>query len=130
MAAEYLTTWSPAAIIAAHTALLGLLDSDTNPAYVTVHDSTDTLLATITLQDPCGTVNPTTGALTLHPDGREESAPASGDASYITVRDGAGSAHRSLPCQVGTSGVVGKCVLNSVAILAGTPVELVSVVVG
>lgn len=129
MAADYLSSWNPAAIVAAHTALLGLLDAGTGAASITLHDATDTLLATIPLTAPAGTVDSGTGALTLTPDGREESAPASGTAVYATIRDGDGAAYRSLECEAGAAAVTNKCVLNTTNIIAGGPVEVLSAVI-
>lgn len=129
MAAQYLSVWNPAAIVAAHTALLALFDGGAANAYVGIFDAADTLLARIDLDVPAGTVNGTTGALTLSPDGREDSAPASGTASYATIFDGDATAYRSLPCQAGSFAVSGACVLNTLSIIAGGPVELISAVI-
>lgn len=130
MPAEYLTSWRPSAIIAAHNALLALLDADALPAKMTAHDASDTLLATVTLGDPAGVVNGTTGLLTLTIAAREESAPAGGNVSYWTIRDGAGVAYRSLPAEVGSTPVSGKVVMNTLAVVAGGPVEVLSATVG
>jgi hypothetical protein len=127
MSADYLNTWSPAAIVAAHTSLLALIDGAETAGTVTLHDSSDVLLATVPLTTPAGWVNSITGALTLTPDGRDESADASGVAFYATLRDGDGEPLRSLTCQVGSFAIPGLCVMNTVNILAGGPVELISV---
>lgn len=130
MPAEYLTSWRPSAIIAAHNALLALLDADALPAKMTAHDASDTLLATVTLGDPAGVVNGTTGLLTLTIAAREESAPAGGNVSYWTLRDGAGVAYRSLPAEVGSTPVSGKVVMNTLEVVADGPVEVLSATVG
>lgn len=130
MAAEHLTTWSPAAVIAAHTALLTLLDTGTGDASITVHATDDTLLATFVLSDPAGSVDGTTGALTLSVATQEDSAPAAGTADYASIRDADGTVHRSLPCAEGTEAVADTCVLNTLNIIAGGPVELLSAVIG
>lgn len=129
MPAQYLTAWSPPAIIAAHTALVTVLSGGASTPKMTIHDSSDVLLATITLSDPVGTVNGSTGVLTITQAVRENSAPANGVASYASLRDGDNFVHRSVPCQQGTSPVAGYCVLNSLSIIAGSPVELVSLTV-
>lgn len=129
MPAQYLNDWSPAFLIVSHEALVTLIDAHaTNAGSITLHDADDVLLATIPLTKPCGTVNQTTGVLTITTNGREESATA-GTASYATLRDGAGAAHHSLPCEAGTVAVAGKVVLNTLTITAGSPVELDSVVI-
>lgn len=129
MSASYLDTWNPTAIIAAHTALLALIDGAATAGKITLHDSNDVQLANIPLTDPAGTVNGTTGALTLTASGRDESADASGEADYATIRDGDGVAYRSMECVVGSAAQTGKCVLNTLSIIAGGPVELVSAVI-
>ena len=126
MSAQYLGSWSPSARISAHTALVALLDSDTNAAYITIHTSDDTLLATIPLGDPCGAVDAVTGVLTLTPVGREEGAPNNGVASYASLRDGSDAVHSSLECVEGISAVTNRCVLNSLTVVSGSPLELVS----
>ena len=129
MPAQYLNAWNPAAIVAAHTALLALLDGGATPGYIGIFDSGDTMLARIDLDTPGGTVNGTTGALTLATDGREDSAPASGTADYATIFDGDGTAYRSLTCQAGSFPVSGACVLNTLSIIEGGPVEIISAVI-
>lgn len=129
MPAQYLDDWSPAFLVASHEALVTLIDAHaTDPGSITIHDAADVLLATIPLTKPCGTVNQTTGALTLTTDGREENATA-GTASYASLRDGAGAVYHSLPCEAGVEPVAGKVVLNTLAITAGAPVEIDSVVI-
>lgn len=126
MAAEYLTAWNPTAIVAAHNALLTLIATGTNDPAITIHSSADTLLAEIPLASTPGTVNQTTGVFTLTANGREESAPAGGTASYATIRDAGGNAMRSIPCQQGTAAVSGYCVLSTLTIVQGEPVEILS----
>lgn len=123
-------TYSAAAKIAANTAFKTLLDAEAGAASVALRDSADVLLAVVNLTDPCGTVNGTTGQLTLTPDGREESAPAAGTAAYAEIRDAADAVHLALPCQAGTEAVSGKCVMSTLAISAGAPVEIVSILIG
>lgn len=126
MAAEYLTAWNPTAIVAAHNALLTLIADGADAPRITIHNSSDTLLAECPLIDTAGTVNQTSGLLTLTPDGREDAAPAGGTASYATIRDADGTAMRSIPCQQGTSAVSGYCVLSTLTIIQGEPVEILS----
>lgn len=126
MSAQYLTAWRPSAIVAAHNALVILLATGANDPSITIHNSADTLLAEIPLASTPGTVNQATGLLTLASNGREESAPAGGTASYATIRDAGGNAMRSIPCQQGTAAVSGYCVLSTLTIVQGEPVELIS----
>lgn len=119
-------TYSAAAIVAANTSFRDLLDAATGAASVAIRDAADVLLSVIPLTDPCGTVNASSGQLTLVPDGRDEAADASGTAAYTEIRDGAGVVHLSMPCEAGISAVSGKCVLSTLAVIAGNPVEIVS----
>lgn len=126
MPAPYSQTYSPAAKAAAHTAYRDLLDAHaTDPATITVHAADDTLLGMITLAKPCMSIDGGTGVASLIEDTREPAATA-GTAAYAVQRDGAGTAHHSLPCEAGTEPVAGKCVLNTLTIAAGAPIELVS----
>lgn len=123
-------TYSAAALVAAQTAFLGVLDAEAGAASIVILSAADVELAVIPLTDPAGTVNGTTGQLTLTPDGREESAPATGTAAYAELRDGNDVAHLALPCAAGSSAVSGQCVLSTLSIVIGAPVEVLSVTIG
>jgi hypothetical protein len=129
MAAQYLTGWNPRVVVAAHNLVVTEASVGTNPPTVTIHSGTDVLLATITMTDPIGIVNPTTGVITCSQAAREESAPSTGTASYASIRDGNGDVLRSIPCQQGNSPVYGYCVLNTLEIATGVPVELISLTI-
>lgn len=124
-------TYSVAALVAAHTAFRDLIDSHaTLPGTIKIRDNADVLLGTITLSDPCGTVNGTTGQLALSIAARDESADVNGTAAYGEICDGDGDVHLALPCQAGTSAVSGKLVLNTLTIVAGGPIEISSATIG
>ena len=129
MAVPTVATFSAESLIAAHTALLNLIDTGTAGS-VKIRDSADVLLAQIPLTDPAGTVNGTTGQLTLTPDGRDESADASGTAAYAEICESDGTVHLALPAQAGASPVAGKLVLNTLTIVSGLPVEILSITIG
>jgi len=122
--------FSVAARVAAHTALRDLIDAGSSAGYIAVRGDALQLLATIPLADPCGTVNGTTGQLTLSIAGSDTSADATGTAAYAEVCDSTGAAHLSLPAQAGTTWVAGKIVLNSLSIVTGTEVSILSAVIG
>ena len=130
MPAPSSATYSAAALIAANTSFLNLIDAETGAASIAIRNSADTLLAEIALTNPAGTVNGTTGQLTLTPDGREESAPASGTAAYAEIRDGDDVVHLALPCAAGSSAVSGQCVLTTLSIVINAPVEVLTAVIG
>lgn len=123
-------TYSGAAKVAAHAALRDVIDSGAGAGYIEVRGDALQLLATIPLADPCGTVNGTTGQLTLSIAGSDTSADATGTAAYADVCDSTGTAHLSLPAQAGTTWVAGKIVLNSLSIVTGTEVSILSAVIG
>lgn len=126
-------SYSVAALVAAHTAIRDLLDSDASlPGKLDIYDDsvTPVLLGTITLTDPCGSINGTTGQLTLAQGAREESAPAGGTAAFGVFKAGDGSEVLTLDCQAGTEPVSGALVLNTLTIVLGGPIELVSATIG
>lgn len=130
MPAPATATYSAAALVAAHTAFKDLIDAGTGAGSIKIRDASDVLLAQIPLTDPCGSVNGTTGQLTITPSARDESADATGTAAYGEFCDSDGLVHLSLPAQAGSTAVSGKLVINSLSILAAGPVEVVSVTVG
>lgn len=130
MAVPAEATYSAAALVAAHTAFRDLIDAGVSAGSIKIRDASDVLLAQIPLTDPCGTVNGTTGQLTLTADGRDESADASGTAAYGEFCDSDGLVHLSLPAQAGTVAVSGKLVMNTLTVVASAPVEITSAVIG
>ena len=130
MPAPTVATYSPAALIAAHTSFRDLIDSGSGAGFIRIRDSADVQLAQIPLTDPCGTVNGTTGQLTITMSGRDESADASGTAAYGEFCNSDGTVYLSLPAQAGTAAVSGYIVINTLTIVAGGPVEVLSAVIG
>ena len=130
MAVPTVATYSAAALVAANTSFKDLIDAGAGAGSIKIRDAADVLLAQIPLTDPCGTVNGTTGQLTITPSGRDESADATGTAAYGEFCDSNGLVHLSLPAQAGSAAVSGKIVINSLSIVAGGPVEVLSATVG
>jgi hypothetical protein len=130
MAVPSVATYSADAKIDAHTAFLALIDAGSGAGAVKIRDSSDVLLATCPLDDPAGTVNGTTGQLTFAFDGRDEAADANGTIAYAEFCDSDGTVHLSIPAQAGTSPVSGKIVFNTLTVIAGTPVEILSATIG
>lgn len=130
MPAPSAATYSTAALVAAHTTFKDLIDAGLAAGSIKIRDADDVLLAQIPLTYPCGTVNATTGQLTLTPNGRDDSADAAGTAAYGEVCAADGTVHLALPAQQGSAPVSGKLVLNTLTILAGGPVEVLSATVG
>ena len=130
MAVPSVATYSAAAKIAAHTALLTLIDTGAGAGSVKIRNASDALLAECALTDPAGTVNGTTGQLAFSIAGPDSSADASGTAAYGEFCDSDGTVHLSLPAQSGSVAVSGKLVLNTLSIVAGGPVAIISATIG
>ena len=130
MAVPSVYTYSAAALVAAHTAFRDLIDSGAGAGFVRIRDSADALLAQVPLSDPCGSVNGTTGQLTFSIAGPDTSADASGTAAYAEFCDSDGDVHLALPAEAGSSPVSGKIVLNTLSIIVGGTVTIISATVG
>ena len=124
MPAPLVATYSAAALVAAQTSFLDLLDAGSAAGSIKIRSAADVLLAQVPLTYPCGAVGPT-GQLTLTPAGRDESANATGTAAYGEFCDSSGLVHLSLPVQAGSAAASGKLVLNTLSVVAGSPVEVV-----
>jgi hypothetical protein len=102
----------------------------TSGCTVKIYDSSDTLLSTVPLSNPPGSVNGTTGQITLTPSGPDTSAAATGTAAYGEVHDAGGTWWTRMPCEAGSSPVSGKIVLTSLSIVATATVTLSSITIG
>lgn len=129
MPAPAQATYSAAALIDAHEALLALIDAGASAAKVKLRDNADVLLGTVTLTDPAGSVNQTTGQLTLTPSGTGTAA-ADGTCTYGEITDSDDNVILSLPAEAGTSPVSGKIVINTLSIVTGAVITLVSATIG
>jgi hypothetical protein len=118
-------------IVAAQTLVLDAIDAGTGPGKIKLRDESDTLLAEIVLNDPCGTVDGA-GLLTIDvtPAPEDASADASGTCSYAEFTDSDDNVVLTLPAQAGTTPVSGKVVLNTLSVVAGVPVTLISATIG
>ncbi len=130
MPAPLVATYSAAALVAAHGAFKTLMDAGGVAGSIKIRDATDVLLAQLELTYPCGSVNATTGQLTITVAGPDTSANASGTAAYAEICDSAGTVHLALPAQAGASAVAGKVVISSLSIVALGAVAVASCTVG
>ncbi len=129
MTVPTIATYSIAAYIAAHTGLLSVIDGAASAGKVFIRDSADVLLATIILNDPCGTVSGVTGALTMTEPPQVQAA-LEGTAAYAELRDGDDNLLLSLPAVAGVVPVSGYVVLNTTAIKNNQVVGMVSATIG
>lgn len=130
MAVPSVATYAASVKKAANDEFLALIDAGSGAGKIRIRSAADTLLAEVPLDDPAGTVNVTTGVLTLTIDGPDSSADATGTAAYCEVCDSDNNVLLSIPAQQGTAAVSGKIVLNTLSIVQGGPVEIVSATIG
>lgn len=118
-------SYSAEAKVAAGEALKALIDTG-SAGRIEILNEADTVLATFTLTDPCGSVNGTTGVLTLGYAASTVNASASGTASWGRVCESDGTVHWSAPAQAGSTAVEGKVVINTLTLVSGSPVTIIS----
>lgn len=129
MPAPASASYSAAVLVAIHGDLLDLIDGGSSAALVKLYSEADVLLAEITLDDPAGTVNGTTGQLTLTQD-VAGTGLADAVCTYGTITDGDDTVIATLPASEGSSAVSGEIVLNSEDIVTGAAVNLTSATIG
>jgi hypothetical protein len=122
-----MSAYSLTLVVAGHTAGLAvILGGAVDPA-MKVYSSTDVLLATFGIDPALSEVDAGTGAIVLAIGEQEDSAPATGTASYAEIIDGDGAVHLRMDCAEGSVAVPGVCVLSSLAIVQGAPAEAISI---
>lgn len=121
--------WLPAALIPAQTALRDRIDLGGLPGRFKVYDADDTLLATLALSLPSGSIN-AAGVLALTPGAPEANAPAGGVAAYAALEAGDSTPLLLLPVVEGTAPEPGFLVISTANIIAGGTVSMVSAQVG
>lgn len=92
------------------------------PANPSISISTQTLLGTLTLSDPCGTV--ASGTLTFNAITSDSSADASGTATWVRLESSDSAPH--LDMDVSTTGGAGAVQMNTTSIVAGGPISISS----
>jgi len=120
-------TYSAAVKIATNTALRDLLDSGA-AALLRIRDNSDVLLVQFTLSDPSGTVDGTTGVLTITAPAATNVTTA-GTAAYAELCTSAGVVHLILPAQAGSAEVANRIVINTLSLVAGAPLNIISIVI-
>lgn len=123
-------TFSAAAKVAAQTSLKDLIDAGSSGGKLKIRDASDVLLWTGTLADPCGSVNGTTGQLTITLPTSTVNASATGTAAYGEITDSADTVIWSAPTQAGSAPVSGKVVINTLSLVSGSPATVVSITFG
>ena len=128
MPAPLVATWTGEAKVSAHTAIRDLIDAGTN-GILRIRNSADALLGSVTMTDPCGTVNGTSGQLTITFTGTG-SYSLSGTVAYGELCKSDGTAVLSLPAASGTASSPGFIVLNTLTAVNGGPIGVLACVIG
>ncbi len=115
-------------LVALHTTVKEAIDDGTAGS-VKVKDASDVVLATIPLSYPCGTVNGTTARLTIV-GGVDSNPTGGGNASHGYICDSTGKELIKLPAVAGTTPVDDCIMLDSLTVVAGIPLEMVSCTIG
>lgn len=113
-------TYSTAAKTARLNAVVTQIDAGASPGKLKIRDGSNTVLATLTLADPCGTVSGAVLTFDFDPD-ISATASASGTAANAIITDSADTTVIS-GLTVGTSGT--DIVLDSVSITSGQTVTI------
>lgn len=92
----------------------------TKPANPSIAISTQTLLGTLTLSDPCGSV--ASGTLTFAAITNDASADASGTATWVRCESSDGAPH--IDMDVTTTGGGGAVQMNTTSIVATGPISI------
>lgn len=92
----------------------------TKPANPSIAISTQTLLGTLTLSDPCGSV--ASGMLTFATITNDASADASGTATWVRFESSDGAPH--IDMDVSTTGGSGAVQMNTTSIVATGPISI------
>ena len=129
MTVPTVATFSVAALTASNTAYGDTIDGAATAGSVKIRDSGDVLLATIVLDDPSYTIAGGTGQATFTGPGGD-TGTTTGTAAYGEMCDGDDVVQLSLPAEQGTAAVSGKLVLNSLSIISGQEVQIISITVG
>jgi len=125
MPAPSSATYSAAALVAAHTALRDVIDSGSGAGFVRIRSAADVLLAQVPLSDPCGSVNGTTGQLTLSIAGVDAGADATGTAAHFRIYASDGTTVHMQGTITATGGG-GDMTLDNTSIASGQTVTITS----
>lgn len=115
--------------IDAQQVLIDALDAGGSNAKLFLRDEDDVLLSTLTLTNPCGTINGA-GSATLTFLGPDTNAAATGTCTYGEFVTSNNAKCLTIPVTTGDSPVPGYLVMNTNVIIAGGTVSIISAQVG
>ena len=101
----------------------------TSGCSIKIYSATDSVLASVALDDPPGSVDGVTGTLTLTPI-LGATVSSSGTAAYAAICNSAGTQVLRMPCLQGETAVRGRLVLTSLTFIAGAAINLNSIEIG
>lgn len=130
MPAPTVVTYAVAAIIDAHQALIDLIDGGAGAGKIIVLSAADVVLGEIPLDDPCGTINGTTGKITFDIAGPDTAADATGVIAYVQFANSSNVVYLSIPAEQGTTPVSGKVVFNTLAVTEDLPITMLAATIG
>lgn len=120
-------SYSVAAWTAAHQGLLDLIATGSGTPVIRIVDSQLNVLAEATIDTTASFVNDQNGKLTIAIGEQESASPIGGTAFEARIYNKNNALVMKMPCQVGSSAVAGYCVMNTLTILAGAPLEILQV---
>jgi len=123
------TFYSAGAKVSAHNSFVTLLGLGASNAKILIRDASDSLLGTIDLADPAGTVDSGTGQLTFSIDGTP-TASADGVAAYAEVEGGDGAVHLTMLVIQNDDPLQNRLALSNTTLVNGSEIIVVSAVVG
>jgi hypothetical protein len=129
MPAPSSVTYAASIIVSAHTAVLNAIDAGSSVGKFRFYDDTDNLLGEVLLDDPAGTVNGTTGTLTLSID-VPQTVTDDGTCTYADITDSDNNVIVSIPVEEGDTAVSGKIVVNTVSFVTGASLDVLSASIG
>jgi hypothetical protein len=129
MPAPSSVTYAASIIVSAHTAVLNAIDAGSSVGKFRFYDDADNLLGEVLLDDPAGTVNGTTGTLTLSID-VPQTVTDDGTCTYADITDSDNNVIVSIPVEEGDTAVSGKIVVNTVSFVTGASLDVLSASIG
>jgi hypothetical protein len=129
MPAPSSVTYAASIIVSAHTAVLNAIDAGSSVGKFRFYDDADNLLGEVLLDDPAGTVNGTTGTLTLSID-VPQTVTDDGTCTYADITDSDNNVIVSIPVEEGDAAVSGKIVVNTVSFVTGASLDVLSASIG
>jgi len=114
--------------VSAQTLVKNAIEAGAAAGELRIYDASDVLLASITLTDPCGTID-AQGQLTITAAAAGTGA-SDGTAAWGQFTDSDGNWVCRAPVSQGSSPVSGQIVLSALAVVTGASVSLVSATVG